>query len=94
MSAALEVPAVIAGSVNLMRFTEALARAGVVGRYDADRQVLVLEPASAPRRDVADGLVGMAAYNGWSREERMHWHTVARSSVPADAWEAWKATHG
>ncbi len=35
----------IAGSVNLMRFSEALALAGVVGRYDAVRHVLVLEPA-------------------------------------------------
>ena len=31
---ALEIPAVIAGSVNLMRFSAALARAGIVGRSD------------------------------------------------------------
>jgi hypothetical protein len=43
-----EVPAVIAGSVNLLRFSEALARAGILGRYDADRGVLVIEPAVAP----------------------------------------------
>lgn len=42
---ALEVPAVIAGSVNLMQFSEALAIAGIVGRYDPKRHVLVIEPA-------------------------------------------------
>lgn len=43
-----EVPAVIAGSVNLVRFSEAIARAGLVGRHDAVRGVLVIEPADAP----------------------------------------------
>ncbi len=42
---ALEVPAVIAGEVNLLKFTEALARVGLVGRHDATRGVLVIEPA-------------------------------------------------
>lgn len=42
---ALEVPAVIAGSVNLLKFSEALARAGLIGRYDAGRGILVIEPA-------------------------------------------------
>jgi hypothetical protein len=45
--AASEVPAVIAGSVNLMRFAQALARAGLVGRHDATRGVLVIEAAPA-----------------------------------------------
>ena len=31
---ALEIPAVIAGSVNLMRFSAALASAGIVGRFE------------------------------------------------------------
>ena len=88
---ALECPAVIAGSVNLLRFAGALARAGIVGRYDPQRHVLVIEPQCRP---VADGLVGMAVYNGWTKAERMHWHTVARSSVPADAWEAWRRVQG
>jgi len=35
----------IAGSVNLLSFSEALARAGLVGRHDAERGVLVIEPA-------------------------------------------------
>jgi hypothetical protein len=42
-----DVPAVIAGSVNLMAFTEALARAALVGRYDASRDLLVIEPTPA-----------------------------------------------
>ena len=46
---ALEVPAVIAPSVNLMRFSEALAMAGLVGRHDSNRGVLVIEPAVVPR---------------------------------------------
>ena len=44
---AVEVPAAIAGSVNLMAFSGALAQAGIVGRYDADRGILVIEPARA-----------------------------------------------
>lgn len=42
---ALEVPAVIAGRVNLMRFSRALALAGIVARFDAARGILVIEPA-------------------------------------------------
>lgn len=44
---ASEVPAVIAGSVNLMVFSAALAMAGIVGRHDADRGILVIELAQA-----------------------------------------------
>ena len=40
-----EVPAVIADSVPLVRLSEALARAGLIGRHDVDRGVLVIEPA-------------------------------------------------
>jgi hypothetical protein len=50
---ALEVPAAIAGSVNLVAFSGALAQAGIVGRYDADRGILVIEPVRvrcSPRR--------------------------------------------
>ena len=46
-SRALEVPAVIAPTVNLMRFSEALARGGLVGRHDAERGVLVIEDSQA-----------------------------------------------
>ncbi len=47
-----EVPAVIAGSVNLMAFSEALARAAIVGRFDRERGVLAIEPAQGaqPKR--------------------------------------------
>jgi hypothetical protein len=54
---ALEVPAAIAGSVNLMAFSGALAQAGIVGRYDADRGILVIEAAKdrePPRHDCRD----------------------------------------
>jgi hypothetical protein len=44
---AREVPPVIAGSVNLMRCSEALARAGLVGRHGPDRGVIVIEPTDA-----------------------------------------------
>lgn len=47
-SRALEVPAVIAPEVNLLRFSEALARAGIVGRFNPARGILIIEPAGAP----------------------------------------------
>lgn len=50
----------IAGSVNLLRFSEALARAGIIGRYDAPRGVLVIEPA--PERCRACGGTGLVPY--------------------------------
>ncbi len=40
---ATEVPAVIAGNVPLVRLSEALARAGLVGRHDADRLLTGIE---------------------------------------------------
>jgi hypothetical protein len=39
----------------------------------------------------ADARDGIATYNSWTRAERMHWHQVARSAVPADAWRAFQA---
>ena len=44
---ALEVPAVIAGNVDLLRLTNALATAGLVGRFDGSRDVIVIEAAPA-----------------------------------------------
>ena len=45
---ASEIPAVIASSVNLMAFSNALAEAGIVwGRHGAERDVLAIEPAEA-----------------------------------------------
>jgi len=56
---ALEVPAVIAGSVNLVAFSGALAQAGIVGRFDADRGILVIEPAlTLPARCLECGGTG------------------------------------
>ncbi len=88
---AIEVPAVIAGSVNLMDFSEALARAGIVGRFDRDRGVLVIEPAQDARKVVTSAWTGMAIYNAWTPEERSLWHRVAASAVPADAVAAFEA---
>ena len=124
-TSASEVPAVIAGSVNLLKFSEALARAGIVGRYDSARGVLVIEPV--PERCRACGgsgldddarcdfcagagrhreggklpqetaqrpgnaLIGLAWYNGLTRQERREWHQRAGSAVPADTWKAFKA---
>ena len=86
-----EVPAVIAGSVNLLKFSEALARAGLIGRHDADRGVLVIEPAEVSSVIPKDAELGMAWYNRLTKAERLHWHRVAGSAVPADAWRAFQA---
>lgn len=98
MTTATEVPAIIAGSVNLMRFSEALAVAGIVGRFDSDRGVLVIEPAEEPRAipmrstaDLTDALTGMAWFNALSREERAYWLEAAGSAVPADAWRKFQS---
>jgi hypothetical protein len=45
---ALEIAAVITTEVSLLKFSEALARAGLVSRRDAARGVLVIEPVPAP----------------------------------------------
>ena len=92
-----EVPAVIAGSVPLVRLSEALARAGLTARHDADRRMLEIEPAAGvaapqPRALIpADAELGMAWYNGLTKAERLHWHRVAASAVPADAWRAFQS---
>ena len=88
---ALEVPAVIAPSVNLMRFSEALAMAGLVGRHDSNRGVLVIQaPEADPAESIAaDAEAGMRWYNAIGRLERARWHAVAGSAVPADAWRAY-----
>lgn len=91
------VPALIAGSVNLLRFSEALARAGLTARHDADRGALIIEPAAGlaapqPRALIPqDAELGMRWYNGLTKAERLHWHRVAGSAVPADAWRAFQS---
>ncbi len=85
-----EVPAAIAGNVPLVRLSEALARAGLTARHDADRRMLVIEPQ---QRAVipADAALGMRWYNGLSKAERLRWHRVAGAAVPADAWAAFQS---
>ena len=87
-----EVPAAIAGSVPLVRLSEALARAGLTARHDGDRGLLVIEPAATTTRAriPADAEHGIAWYNRLSRAERIRWHGVAGSAVPADAWAAFQ----
>ena len=46
---------------------------------------------SAGARIPADAELGIAWYNRLSRAERLHWHRVASSAVPADAWRAFQA---
>ena len=87
-----EVPAVIAGSVPLVRLSAALARTGLTARHDADRGMLVIEPAQSVKSVIPqDAELGMAWYNRLSRAERTLWHRVAASAVPADAWRAFQA---
>ena len=86
---ALEVPAVIAGSVPFGRLARALAEAGLRTHYDGDRQAIVIEPQA--QRNVADALVGVAWFNGLSRAERAYWLELAGSARPADAWRAFQA---
>ena len=86
-------PALIIGSVNLIRFAEALARAGLIGRHDPQRGVLVIEPALQLAKSVipADAAAGMAWYNRLSKAERLRWHRLAGSAVPGDAWRAFQS---
>ena len=86
---ALEVPAVIAGSVPVGRLARALAEAGLRTRYDGDRQAIVIELRA--QRNVADALVGMAWWNGLTPTRRRYWLDVAGSARPADAWRAFQA---
>jgi len=43
-----EIPVIITTEVSLSKLSAALARAGLVGRRDAARGVLVIEPVPAP----------------------------------------------
>jgi hypothetical protein len=48
--------------------------------------MLVIEPAQSAKSVIhADAEFGMAWYNGLTKAERLHWHRVAGSAVPADA---------
>lgn len=88
----LEVQAAISGTVPVATFCTALAHAGLVCRYEADRGALVIEPAEAPHglATAEDARVGICWYNGLSRCERAHWHEVADSAAPADCLRAFQ----
>ncbi len=92
----VEVRAVIAGNVPLVRLSEALARAGLTARHDGDRGVLVIEPAQSQPAAVRplipqDAELGIAWWNRIGAVERARWLAVAGSAVPADAWRAFQA---
>jgi hypothetical protein len=44
-----------------------------------------------PHEPTQDTRAGMAWFNQLSPTQRLHWLTCARSAIPADAWEAFKA---
>ena len=92
------VPAEVAASVPVVALARGLAIAGLTSRYDAHKAVLVIEPAEKPRvvpmqstHELAEALMSMAVYNGWTRAQRAHWHSVAGSAVPADAVAAYQS---
>lgn len=47
-------------------------------------------PAITRARIPADAELGIAWYNRLSRAERIRWHRVSGSAVPADAWAAFQ----
>lgn len=72
---ATQIPAAIAGSVDLLVLAEALARAGLVRRRDRERKVFVTESAGAERYPHLDPEMVIAAIATWNRmalsEERV-----------------------
>lgn len=82
-SGALHWPvAVTLARIELRKALEALAAAQ---RPCAATELYALDT------DTDDVRAGMAWYNRATVTERRHWHEIARSAVPADAWEAYKA---
>jgi hypothetical protein len=75
----------------------------VVGRASADWHDGTLHwpvAVNLARRRLREALdcdehharAGMAWYNALSHAERRHWHEVAGSAVPPDAWRAFSTT--
>jgi hypothetical protein len=62
-----QIPAAIAGSVDLLVLADALARAGLVGRRDRERKVFVIEPAGAERYPQIDPEAVTAAVTTFNR---------------------------
>ena len=57
--------------------------AGLIGRHDADRHVLVIEPAQAAKAVIpADAKVGVAWYKGLTKPERALWRRIAELGDP------------
>lgn len=87
---ALDIPASIAGTVHLMRVSQAIACPDRVGRKEAGRH-LIFRPAAREDRGPADALVGMVWWNGLTLAERAYWLDVVGTAVPADGWRAFQA---
>ncbi|MGC8519679.1 MAG: hypothetical protein ACP5P4_14335 [Steroidobacteraceae bacterium] len=86
-----EVVAVVAPDVSLLRLARALATENLVVRDDPDRGVVLIEPAGLlPDIFSADDRKGIDWYSRLSEAERLHWHRVANSNMPADCWDAFK----
>jgi hypothetical protein len=69
---------------------EALSRALLILEEIDSQQALPATPADPPTTDDdRDVAIGMAVYNGWTRAERLHWHQVAGSARPVDAYRAY-----
>ena len=47
-----------------------------------------------PTVDLVDALAGVHWFNSLTRAERLRWLDAAGSSVPADAWDAFKRRAG
>ena len=60
-------------------------------RDDPDRGIVLIEPAGLlPDLFSEDVRRGVDWYNRLSEAERLHWHQVAGSNMPADCWDAFK----
>ncbi len=60
-----------------------------LARRELQRALGTLE--GQPNERDQDAHAGMAWWNHLTPTQRLHWLTCARSDVPADAWEAFKA---
>ncbi|MGH8227761.1 MAG: hypothetical protein ACREU3_07660 [Steroidobacteraceae bacterium] len=74
------VPAAIASTVPVIRLARGLASEGLTIRCDGRTLVI----------DEVDAVMGIAWYDRLTKAERLHWHRVAGSAAPADAWAAFQ----
>lgn len=61
------------------------------GRWQQLSESEYLVRSAEGRRADAEAKARRRWYNGLSRVERAHWHRIAGSTAPADAWAAFKA---